>query len=558
MQLQPGTLILNGKFRIRRRLGGGASAEVYEATQVGLDAPRALKILRRDLPGVGSTEVTEYAARFALEGRLQARLKGHPRIVQVYDTDSLDDAPVLIMEYCEGGSLETELDEAARRGQPLSVGRVVEVLQDIADGLAELHRLNCVHRDIKPGNILLDGGGRAKIGDLGLAQVAGLPSVDRSGRDVPRHPGTPGYASPEHAVAQAYLTPRADLFALGVVGYRMLTGRIPDGTPPARRPRADRADVPDWLDALLLRMLALDPRQRPEDGGAVAEEIRRERRAEAERALARAAQAVALRGRIEDALKAGRLVESDTLMDELLQLDADDLTAQTLARRVNRALVEEKQRLAREERLRHDEERARSKREDEERQAHLAEAEVIGEQERQAETFAWQHRETEQRRQREAEEAAAIEQKRNADEAAWQRREEEQRQRLAAEAKRQAAPQPLSAPARSPAPPPTGPNTSRRAVLIGAGTVGALGLGWLATRGGERLHRPHRRPRQPGYRRLRRRCRQVRAHLPQPRLRPRRLQRGIPCFGGRASTAWCLSSVPAWRWNSFGCRRASS
>ena len=180
MQLQPGTLLLNGKSRIVRRLGGGSSAEVYGATQLGLNAPRAPKSL--NLAGVGSTEVTKYAARFDFQGRLQARLKGHRRIVEVYDTDILDGAPVLIMEYCEGGSLQDELGAAAKPRQALSVTRTSEVLLDIADGMAALHRLNCVHRDLKPSNLLLDSARRAKISDLGLAQSGGdrLPYAYRT------------------------------------------------------------------------------------------------------------------------------------------------------------------------------------------------------------------------------------------------------------------------------------------------------------------------------------------------------------------------------------------
>ncbi len=484
MQLQPGTLVLRGKYRIERLLGDGASAEVYLVALTRGQGQRALKILRRDLPGVGSTKINDYRSRFEREYDLQQQLLGNPRIIQAYDADDEDGSPALVMEYAAGGSLQDVLDALMRRGERATPARAAEVLQDIALGLQAMHERGWVHRDVKPRNVLFERvGGRAKLGDLGVAQTD--QTRTRTDGQAWEHPGTPPYCSPEHANGLAYLTPAADVYALGVIGYRMLTGLVLAPATSGRLPAVIDGPAPEWLKGLIQRMLAWDYRERPQHGGAVAEEIGRGLVVEREREAERDARARELRLQVEAALKAGRLVEADTLMDELLELDPEDPAAQTLARRVNRALVEEKQRLAREERLSRDEERARSMREEEERQARLAEAEALAEHKRVAEAAAQQQQQAQERQRREAEAAAAIEQKRKADEAASQRREDEQRHRLAAEAKRQAAPQPLSAPGPRPASPSTGPNTSRRSVLIGAGTLGALGLGWLATRGGD-------------------------------------------------------------------------
>ncbi|HNT56089.1 MAG TPA: SUMF1/EgtB/PvdO family nonheme iron enzyme, partial [Anaerolineaceae bacterium] len=145
-----------------------------------------------------------------------------------------------------------------------------------AAGLAALHAENVIHRDLSPNNILFDGAGAPLIADLGLAQTAGEPSLGRGDSDQPTpHPGTPGYRSPEHADGYNFLKPPADVYALGLLLFEMLTLKPYSSCRPGTRLSGLRPDVPAALDELVAGMLSEDPRQRPWDG-AVAEKALQE------------------------------------------------------------------------------------------------------------------------------------------------------------------------------------------------------------------------------------------------------------------------------------------
>ncbi len=266
-----GDLILGGKYRVERCLGRGGFAEVYLVTHVALNAPRAIKVLHRKAPGVGSTQMHLYRERFTLEAQLGARIN-HPHVVRVYDfVEEEGEALYLIMEYMPGGSLYDRL-EAVREGKrsSLSVEEVVRLGIDVAKGLAALHERQIVHRDLKPSNILFDAEGRAKVADLGLAQIPGGPSMRSQLSEPVPHPGTPAYMSPEQMDTYGYLTPASDVYTLGAVLFEALTGKVYRGVRPGTRPRELRKDVPRWLDDLIARMLAEDPQERPWDGVEVA------------------------------------------------------------------------------------------------------------------------------------------------------------------------------------------------------------------------------------------------------------------------------------------------
>ena len=267
-RFRPGT-VLFGKYRIERLLGRGGFAEVYLATHLHLDAPRALKVLTKG-ERVTTGLLEKVAQRFQLEARLGARFADVPYIVRVYDfeQDPAKGLLVLITEYMPGGSLKARIEEAQQQGQKgLPVDFVVATAYNVALGLAALHQAGLVHRDIKPSNILYDGQGRAKVADLGIVQQPhGLTQRTDLGETAPRHPGTPEYMSPEQEMTVGYLPPASDVYSLGVTLFEALTLRQYKHLRPGTRVRQLRPEVPAWLDDLIARMLARDPEARPWDG----------------------------------------------------------------------------------------------------------------------------------------------------------------------------------------------------------------------------------------------------------------------------------------------------
>ena len=272
MTYQPGDQLLD-KYRIEARIGQGAFGDVYRVLHTSLKVTRALKVLRRDAPGIGSTQYTNAQERFQLEAQLGARLNSpnaNPNLLQVYDFHSSEDLIVLEMEYASGGSLAERLQKYKEQGQVFPIPEALQIAQDVAGGLAALHAKDIVHRDVKPANILFDNEGHAKLGDLGLAQVPGGPSR-RSQLSTPDpHPGTPGYMSPEQENSGAYLTPASDIYSLGLTLFEMLTGRMYRSQRPGTRAANLRADLPAQVDDLLARMLAEAYKVRPWDGAETA------------------------------------------------------------------------------------------------------------------------------------------------------------------------------------------------------------------------------------------------------------------------------------------------
>jgi len=263
--------ILLGKYQFERLIGQGAFAQVLLATHLELKVPRALKVLRKDAPGLGSSEFGDYRQRFQLEAQLGAQLH-HPNVIEVYDFGREGDMLVLVMEYAAAGNLAAPIARARQTGQPIPVDAVLKMAVEVAEGLAAIHALDAVHRDLKPGNILFDKQGRAKVADLGLAQIpGGLSERTQLGSLALRHPGTPAYMSPEQETTYGHLTPASDIFALGCVLFEALTGRQYKNVRLGTHARYLRPDVPEWLDDLLVRMLAENHQERPWDGAEVAD-----------------------------------------------------------------------------------------------------------------------------------------------------------------------------------------------------------------------------------------------------------------------------------------------
>lgn len=205
---------LGAQYDIVRLLGRGGAGEVYLATERLLERPVAIKVLHRGADDGASRQ------RFLREARTAARLS-HPNIVPLLSFGESGDTLFYVMPYVEGESLETLL----RRDGRLHPADARRILGDVASALAYAHQHGVVHRDVKPDNVLIEReSGRAMLTDFGIARLnAEAPALTQTGTIV----GTPHYMSPEQASGERAVDGRADLYALGVIGYRMLSGRLP-------------------------------------------------------------------------------------------------------------------------------------------------------------------------------------------------------------------------------------------------------------------------------------------------------------------------------------------
>jgi serine/threonine-protein kinase len=256
----PGLLSL-GRYRLAEPIAAGGMGEVWRGSDLVLDRQVAIKLLHPE-----RAREEECRTRFRAEAR-HAGSVSHPNIAQIYDYVDAH-PPYLVMELVDGPSLSALLAEG-----PLDPVLTIRVIAQTAGGLQTAHAAGLVHRDIKPGNLLLSRGGRVKITDFGIAHAAGTEPLTRTGMLM----GTPAYLAPERA-AGASATPAADLYALGVVGYQCLTGRLPfEGEPLAvaiahleQRLPPLPSSVPPGAAALVAALTAKDPRARPASAGDVA------------------------------------------------------------------------------------------------------------------------------------------------------------------------------------------------------------------------------------------------------------------------------------------------
>jgi formylglycine-generating enzyme required for sulfatase activity/serine/threonine protein kinase len=267
--LNPGDSLLNGQYRIQRLLGRGGFGFVYQARDTLLDRDVAIKELISGL--VGDEAMLK---RFLVEARATMELT-HEHIVRTHNVFQEGDNYYIVMECMAGGSLEERLRE---RG-PLPVDEAVQVAAEVCEGLDYAHGHGVVHCDLKPHNILFDAAGQAKVADFGIAHVSG-EMLSRSWMTPAGFvAGTLPYMSPEQADGVRD-DPRVDIYALGAVLYRMLTGRLylefdQRETPGATAdnvlrirnqhpvpPSAHNARIPRWVDWVVLRALAKRPGDR--------------------------------------------------------------------------------------------------------------------------------------------------------------------------------------------------------------------------------------------------------------------------------------------------------
>ncbi len=260
----PGAVV--GDYRIIRRLGAGGMGQVYLAHEQKLDRYVALKVL---LPEYARDD--SMVARLDREAKSAARLS-HPHIVHVYAAGISQGLPYIAMEYVEG---QTLADILRKRGY-LDWREALHICSQVAKALDCAHRAGIIHRDIKPGNILVDKSGHIRVSDFGLAKLEFAKTQLTTSN---AYLGTPQYMSPEHC-GTGPLAPGSDLFSLGITLYQMLTGTLPFNgdtpislvkkiayDPPDAPPRELVPDVPAEVEALVMSLLEKDSARRPASAG---------------------------------------------------------------------------------------------------------------------------------------------------------------------------------------------------------------------------------------------------------------------------------------------------
>lgn len=259
-----------GRYEIIRELGRGGMATVMLAHDPAFNRHVAIKVI---LPHYANDP--QFRLRFDREAKTIASLE-HAYIVPVYDYGEQDGQPYLVMRYLTGGTLAQGI-----AGRPMPLPKIIAILQRLAEALDAAHRLNILHRDIKPGNVLFDTEHHSFLADFGLVKLQNdTPGISSTGIV-----GTPRYMSPEQALGQPNLDARSDVYALGIVLYEMLAGHTPyDADTPMNMlfkhihepmPLLDThaLNLPEQWNDLLTCVLAKEPKQRFATAGALAEAV---------------------------------------------------------------------------------------------------------------------------------------------------------------------------------------------------------------------------------------------------------------------------------------------
>lgn len=252
--------ILDQRYELEELIGGGGMADVYKAKDCLLNRPVAVKILHEEFK-----QDKEFIDKFQREAQAAARLS-HPNIVNIYDVGVADGDHYIVMEYVPGRTLKDRI----RQEGHLSVSESLRVAREIAEALAHAQANNLVHCDIKPHNILMMADGHAKVADFGIARAVTESTMTYSGNVI----GSVHYFSPEQAKG-TMITPKSDVYSLGVVLYEMLTGKLPftgdnpvsiavkhlqEEPVPVRQ--LDPA-IPPVVEAIVSKAMSKDPAMRP-------------------------------------------------------------------------------------------------------------------------------------------------------------------------------------------------------------------------------------------------------------------------------------------------------
>ncbi len=269
-------VVLGGRYRVERELGRGGMAKVFEGTDTVLGRQVAIKILA---PRFADDE--SFVQRFRREAQAAARLS-NPNVVSVFDTGADGGVHFIVMEYVEGRTLADYLAGGGR----IMPDRAIEIAQAVSGALSAAHAQGVIHRDIKPGNIMLTPAGQVKVADFGIARMTTTAETVAQTAAVL---GTASYLSPEQAQGQP-VDGRSDIYSLGCVLYEMVTGRPPFlGDSPVAvaskqvleqpiTPSKLNGDVTPDLDAVILRALAKNPANRYQSAGEFRADLERARR----------------------------------------------------------------------------------------------------------------------------------------------------------------------------------------------------------------------------------------------------------------------------------------
>jgi serine/threonine-protein kinase len=265
-------MVFAGRYEILEELGGGGMGSVYRAEDTKIRQEVALKLIRSEIASSRKT-----IERFRNEIKT-ARMIAHRNVCRMFDLGEEKGTYFIAMEYVSGEDMKSFL----RRAAPLSTGRAIAIGKQVCEGLAEAHRLGVVHRDLKPGNIMIDKEGNARIMDFGIARSIAEKGITGTGVTI----GTPEYMSPEQAEGKE-TDRRSDIYSLGVILFEMVTGRLPfEGETalsiaqkhryePPLDPKKINPQVPEDLSRLILRCLEKDRARRYQTAEKLLDEFRK-------------------------------------------------------------------------------------------------------------------------------------------------------------------------------------------------------------------------------------------------------------------------------------------
>ena len=252
--------VLSGRYELEEKIGSGGMAEVYKAHDRLLARTVAVKILHE-----AYRSDVEFIERFHREAKAAARLS-HPNIVSIYDVGEDNNDHYIVMEYVKSSTLKKKIQDEG----PLDILKATSIAKDIANGLTHAHTNNIVHCDIKPHNILMTEDGHAKITDFGIARAVTESTLTYGGNVI----GSVHYFSPEQARGGS-ITPKSDVYSLGIVMYEMLTNKLPfTGENPVTiamkhiedepiSPSRYRPQIPPMLESIVFRAMSKSPEIRP-------------------------------------------------------------------------------------------------------------------------------------------------------------------------------------------------------------------------------------------------------------------------------------------------------